>query len=152
MSRYAENTKVSSANSRAEIERTLVRYGAGAFHYGWEGDRAVVGFSLNGRIFKIVITLPPKEDFECTPERGLPRSQKAAIAAWEQACRQRWRALALWIKAVLEAAESGIVTVEEALLPFLVLPDRSTVKDWLLPQVDQVYQTGEMPRLLPLLR
>ena len=152
MGRYAERTQVAPESSRVEIERILVRYGASAFHYGWDNDRAVVGFSLDGRFFKITMSLPPKENFERTPERRTLRAPKAAHAAWEQACRQRWRALALWIKAVLEAAESGIVTIEEALLPFLVLPDRSTVKEWLLPQVAQAYESGAMPtKLLPLL-
>jgi hypothetical protein len=34
MARYASNTDVPSDRSRAEIERTLVRYGADEFMYG----------------------------------------------------------------------------------------------------------------------
>ena len=37
--RYAAQTEVSSDRSRAEIERTLRKYGATAFAYGWEGNR-----------------------------------------------------------------------------------------------------------------
>ena len=44
MSRYASNSKVGSTKSRDEIERTLTRYGAESFMYGWEEDRAVVAF------------------------------------------------------------------------------------------------------------
>jgi hypothetical protein len=34
---YAANTTVAPEKSRAEIERTLRRYGADAFSYGYEG-------------------------------------------------------------------------------------------------------------------
>jgi len=35
VSRYAEGTSVPADRSRAEIERTLTRYGADQFAYGW---------------------------------------------------------------------------------------------------------------------
>ena len=76
----------------------------------------------------------------------------APHTAFEQARRQRWRALALWIKAVLEAAASGILTIEDALLPFTVLPNGQTAGQWLAPQIEKVYLTGSMPALLPLPR
>jgi hypothetical protein len=49
MARYAAQTEVSSDRSRSEIERTLRRYGATAFAYGWEGNRAQIGFKLADR-------------------------------------------------------------------------------------------------------
>lgn len=36
MSRYAATTEVTSEKSRAEIERTVSRYGATGFMYGWQ--------------------------------------------------------------------------------------------------------------------
>lgn len=44
MSRYAADTSVSVERSKAEIEKTLTRYGASAFAYGWEGDEAMIQF------------------------------------------------------------------------------------------------------------
>ena len=44
--------------------------------------------------------------------------EKTAHGRWEQACRQRWRALALVIKAKLEAIDAEISTFEEEFLPF----------------------------------
>lgn len=38
--RYAQNTNVSSQDSLAEIERTVTRYGASAFSYGWDQTTA----------------------------------------------------------------------------------------------------------------
>jgi hypothetical protein len=46
-----------------------------------------------------------------------------AYKAWKQAYHQRWRALALAIKAV----ESGIATFEEEFLAHIALPNGSTV-------------------------
>lgn len=146
---YAKDTTVPIDRSRAEIERTLTRFGASAFMYGWNGDQAVIGFEIKGRRYRVLLPLPAKGEFARTPVRGTLRTVSATNDAWEQAVRQRWRALALWIKATLEAAESGIVSVQEALEPFTVLPDGRTVSEWLAPQLEQIYRSGRLPPMLP---
>jgi hypothetical protein len=148
---YAQNTEVPIDRSRAEIERILQRYGATAFMYGWQSKMAMISFEVANRRYRVLLPLPDQNDsqFWRTPARGTKRTKEAAMDAWEQACRQRWRALALWIKAVLEAAETGITTVEQALQTFLVLPDGHTVGEWLQPQIESSYQTGRMPPMLP---
>jgi hypothetical protein len=153
MTHYAENTEVSTDRSRAEIERILERYGANTFMYGWDARRAMIGFEITSRRYRIVLPLPVADDpnFTSSPT-GRTRTTSSAKAAFEQAKRQRWRALALWIKAVLEAAASGIITLEDALLPFIVLPDGHTTGEWLKPQIASAYQTGSMPTFLPLPR
>lgn len=150
MTRYAERTSVNSDASRAEIERTLRRYGASAFGYGWEGQQATVMFVLaNRRIrFELPLPDPDADEFTRTPARGNARSADAAEKAYEQAVRQRWRALALVIKAKLEAVEAGISTVEDEFLAFVVLPNGSTVSQWVQPQIEQSYATGQMPPML----
>lgn len=149
--KYAAQTEVGADKSKAEIERILVRYGATAFMHGWECNRAMIGFEAQGRRYRIVLPLPNPDDaaFTRTPARGRPRSKAQAWSAWEQATRQRWRALVLWIKAVLEAVECGITTLEGALQPFVVLPDGRTTGEWLSPQIEQAYDTGRMPPMLP---
>lgn len=151
MPQYAKETNVSTDQSRIEIEKTLRRYGATSFAYGWEGDRAMIGFEYHDRRYRIVVQLPdPKAaEFRYTPARRTLRSQQAANEAWEQACRQRWRALALVIKATLEGTEAGIVTVEQVLMNYTVLPNGRTVGEWLAPQLEQAYRTGQMPPMLP---
>jgi hypothetical protein len=150
---YAKDTSVSTEASRAEIERTLQRYGAEAFAYGWTGDRAQIQFAANGRQIRFVLELPDKDDdeFRLTPGRGLERSEAQAYAAWEQACRQRWRALALVVKAKLEAVEAGISDFEDEFLSHILLPDGTTAGAWLRPQIAQAYETGRMPEMLPAL-
>ena len=149
MSRYAEKTQVSSAQSRAEIERTLARYGATGFVYGWQEDRALVGFQMRGKQIRFILPLPDRNDpeFVYTPARGKQRSPEQQEAAYEQAVRQRWRALV--IKAKLEAVEAGITIFEEEFMAHIVLPDGRTVGQYMLPQIEETYQSGRMPALLP---
>jgi hypothetical protein len=151
MPRYAEHTEVPSDRSRAEIERTLRRYGASAFAYGWDALCATVMFELADRRIRFRLPMPDRNDreFTHTPSRGTRRSEEAIDAAWEQAQRQRWRALALVIKAKLEAVAAEITTVEQEFLAHIVLPDGSTVGDWAKPQLAIAYQRNTMPALMP---
>jgi len=149
MTRYARDTEVSSQRSREEIERTLQRYGATGFLYGWEGDTVMLGFRMAGRMVRFRLTMPPRSEFTLT-ETGRERTSQDAInAAWEQACRQRWRALALVIKAKLEAVESQITTFEEEFLAHILLPDGRTYGQFAVPQIAAAYDQGKMPSLLP---
>ena len=107
MGEYAKNTTVSSELSRLEIERVLIRYGAENFAYATANGKALIGFCMSGRQIKFILPLPTREEFELTPT-GRQRAEKSQYDAWEQACRQRWRALKLVIQAKLEAVECGI--------------------------------------------
>lgn len=149
MSRYAESTSVPADRSRNEIERTLQRYGAESFAYGWEGDRAVIMFAAHSRRIRFVLPLPSRTDrrFTLTPT-GKTRTVTAAAEAWEQACRQSWRALALVVKAKLEAVEAGITTFEAEFLAHTMLPSGETVGEWVAPSVEKAYATGSMPPML----
>jgi hypothetical protein len=151
--RYAQDTNVSVEASRNEIERTLIRYGATSFGYLTEPKSARVAFALNGRHIRFHLPLPARDAdefvFATFGARGKqPRGERAALNAWEQACRQRWRALLLIIKAKLEAVAAGITTVEDEFLAHTVLPDGRTVGEWTKPQLEQAYLTGKMPTSL----
>jgi hypothetical protein len=145
---YAANTKVSPESSRTEIERTLARYGADAFGFGYQDGRAIVSFRCEGRHVRFEVQTPALSEFERT-RGGVWRSEAQQRAAQGQALRQRWRALALLVKAKLEAVEAGIETFEAAFLPYVVLPSGETVGEALIPQVAAAYETGTMPSLLP---
>jgi hypothetical protein len=151
MTRYAASTDVTSDRSRAEIERTLSRYGATQFMYGYDQTRAIVGFQINNRQVRFVLPLPDRSarEFTHTPTRNQKRTAAQREAAYEQAVRQKWRALNLVIKAKLEAVESGIVTFDAEFLAHLVLPNGRTVADEVVPMVETAYETNQMPVLLP---
>jgi hypothetical protein len=145
--RYAADTNVPSDRSRAEIERILARYGAQQFAYGWDPTRAMIGFVARDRQIKFILPLPDREDWSIThtPARRQRRTPAQAEAAYEQAVRQRWRALTLVIKAKLEAVEAGITTFEDEFLAHTVLPDGRTAGEWITPQIAEAYATGQMP-------
>ncbi len=144
MSRYASTTTVSVAKSKAEIEDILQRYGAAGFMSGWLDDRAMIAFQINNRQVRFVLPMPAKNSREFThSDTGRPRKPEAAHAAWEQGCRQRWRALTLAIKAKLEAVECGIVTFDQEFLAHIVGPNGQTVGDQVIPMIE----AGQVPRL-----
>ena len=149
---YAKDTKVSESRSREEIERTLQRYGADQFMYGWDAQTAILRFRVNNRHVEFKTEMPSRSDPEYTKTpTGKTRTQTAAIAEWEKACRQRWRALALVIKAKLESVESGIEVFEEAFMPQILLPTGGSVGAFMMPQIERAYETSQMPSLLPCL-
>jgi len=152
MTRYAEKTSVPSRDSRAEIERTLMRYGATGFMYGWVEGRATIGFVMHNRQIKFVLPMPDQNarEFTHTPSKGQLRSADQRDAAYEQAVRQRWRALALVVKAKLEAVEAGIAVFEDEFMANIVLPDGQTVGQFMRPQIENAYQIGKMPAMLML--
>jgi hypothetical protein len=151
VSRYAETTQVSSDRSRAEIERTLRRYGATAFAYGWDSEAATLMFEIADRRVMFRLPMPDRNDrrFTHTPAKGQRRDATATEHAYEQAVRQRWRALALVIKAKLEAVAAGITTVEQEFLAHIVMPDGRTVGQHTMPAIATAYASGQMPQLLP---
>ena len=146
---HASDTNVSINRTREEIIRTLERYGADGFGFMTEGDRSAIYFQIEGIRVNLQVSMPDFADFQKMPVRNARRTEQAQRRAYEQACRQRWRALLLIIKAKLEPIEAGITTLEEEFLPHIMLPSGDRVGDWLLPQVEESYRTGQMPPMLP---
>lgn len=152
MPQYAAQTTVTSEQSRNEIERILRRYGADDFAYATNRNRAMIGFTAEQRQVRFILPMPDPADreFTHTPTRGTPRSAGEREKAYEQAVRQKWRALALMVKAKLEAVDSGIVTFEQEFLPHIILPGGTTVYESIAPQIATSYDTGQITPLLQL--
>lgn len=137
---YAERTDVPVERSKSEIERMLRAAGADSVGTFLTSDKGMLAFQLGGRTYRFTVTLP----------HG-PRDLKAGVRGFdpEQRKRQRWRALALVIKAKLEAGRSGITSIETELLPYAVLPGGRTVADEALPALERAYASGRDVPLLP---
>ncbi len=148
---YATSTSVPVDRSRAEIESLLRRYGASQFVSGWNVSRAAIGFVIGKLSVRFELPLPnPNDDvFAKTPAGRRRRNAADQMRAWEQACRSRWRALLLVIKAKLEAVEVGISTVEQEFLAWTVVPGTGeTVYQQIGPKLLKAAETGQAPRLL----
>lgn len=152
--KFAATTEVSADKSKAELERILARYGADRFGYAWdEHGRVAIQFRMQGRQIRFVMPMPKRDAAEFTTYyRGsVPYfyQESEAVKRWEQATRQRWRALNLVVKANLEAVELGILRLEEAFLSQTLMPNGATVGDWAASQLDHMLTSGQMPDLLP---
>lgn len=160
MSQFAKDTDVPVERSQAEIQSTLRKYGASRYVSGWDQDRAYIGFEMIGRQIRFILPLPNPQSQEFThynaggsKNKLAERKPHEALRKWEQACRQRWRALNLVIKAKLEAVECGITQFEEEFLAHIVLPGGhgKTAGEYFIPQIAQAYEENKMPPLLPFL-
>ena len=127
--RFAERTTVPASKSRDQIVEMMKRAGADAFMFGEDDERATIGFRLKGRFLRFTVPIPKQ--------------------ASQQLTRSRWRALWLVVKAKLEAVAIGLATIEEAFMAETMLPDRQTVAEVMLPQIESAYRDGKMPKLLP---
>lgn len=147
---YAAKTTVSVEKTEAEIKALLRRYKADRFMSGEESGGAMIAFEMQGRriIFRLPLPDQTAKEFRLT-DTGRDRSESAAYAAWEQACRSRWRALFLCIKAKLESVESQIETFEDAFMPHIMMPDGSTVSENVRPRIAEAYKSQTMVPLLP---
>ena len=123
---YAETTKVPISQTKAEMERLLIKHGATAFGIAQDGQTASVFFRLNDRMIRFRVSVPEG------PQRA----------------RSHWRALLLVIKAKLEAVATGIVTLEDEFLAQTVMGDGTTVGENIQPQIAENYRVGGAPRLM----
>ena len=130
---YAADTKTPVAQTRAEIEATLAKFGATAFAFATHQKGATVMFECAGR--RVRFELPLSGD----------ASSDAKTARHH---RERWRALFICIKSKLVAVEANIESFEEAFLSHVVMPDGATVGDRVRPQIADQYKGGKMPLML----
>lgn len=148
--RFAEGTRVEIETTRAELERLLRGYGADAVVMGWDGPISTVAFRLRGRHVRYTIERPTRsESVVSSYPSGKPRPSHAISEAIAAEYRRRWRALLLVVKAKLELVAAGDSDFEDEFMTHVMLPDGSLVRDWMGPQVEQAYETGQMPALLP---
>lgn len=145
MSSYAKGTSVTPMRSRLEIEHLLERFKAERVAVGFEPRRAVVQFSMKDRHVRFAMPLPHEQDYVKHKDRrgwilGLASREKLAA----QETKERWRALALTIKAKLVSVENGVETFEQAFLAHIVMPGGATLGEMTLPAVEQAYLTGRV--------
>jgi hypothetical protein len=145
MSKFAEGTSVPVDRSRAEMERILMKYGADQFSSGWTAEKAVIMFRLRARYVRVEMPLALAGK-TWGPNKGKHLHSQDSAAKEN---RRRWRALVLYVKAKLESVESEIVSFEQAFMAHIVLPNKQTVGEFMQPQIESAYQSGQMPKQLP---
>jgi hypothetical protein len=151
MPRYAADTTVDVSKSRAEIEALVQKYGATEFSSGWKPGAAMVQFRLKELLIRFELPIPERSDrrYAKVKRRGSwwSATENQIDRAWEQDKRQRWRALALVVKAKLEAVECSISSLESEFLAFIVLPNDQQFGVWFTDNFLPSIQAGQMPQL-----
>lgn len=134
---YAAGTTVPVERSKAELDRILAKHGATqrGIVQDDEAWRAAVMFVMKGAQYRLEVPLPKGAEYQ-------------AIPRWEQACRERWRAVVLLVKAKLELARLGVSTVEREFMADLVLPNGQTLHTAMQGPIADALKAGTMPRLL----
>lgn len=157
---YAEGTSVPVERSQAQIQQLIVGRGAGQFAamFDLERSRAIVLWTMNGRQVRIEVPLPDQngDEFRYAVRNGeyqlhrpLPDGRRRTL--WEQACRSRWRAILLIVKAKFEAIDAGCTTFEREFLADTVMANGKTLGEWAAPHIETMLVTGKMPKTIALL-
>ena len=131
--------RVPVEKSKAEIEHTLLRYGASEFAYGTSPRGAGIMFKHKNRVIKMNIPNPNRDDYS---------QNKVGENKYKQAQRQRWRILLLALKAKLELIDEGLSTFEDEFLAQTCLPGGKTISQLIQQQIDNAIETKGVPKLL----
>lgn len=148
MRQFAEGTEVSVERSKGEIEALISKAGALEFASGTRPGQAMIQFKLRERVIRFTLPLPSKDDKKfqkCGRYNSLQRTEDQVHKVWEQACREKWRALFLSIKAKLCSVECGIETFDSAFMAQVVMPNGRTLEELVVPMIHQAYERGTMP-------
>lgn len=140
--RFAADTSVPVSKTEGEIKDLLRRNGGTNTVVGEPDGFAIVQFSMKDRVVRFVMPMPAIADkeFQYSPGGRKRLSPDGRMKAWEQACRSRWRALLLSIRAKLEACAVGITEFEREFLAQIVDPvTGKTIGEDIVPQIKVRY-------------
>jgi hypothetical protein len=113
--------------------------------------QAMIQFKLKGRVIRFMLPLPDQNERRFTHVKTSqwgserPRNVEQSYKVWEQACREKWRALFLSIKAKLYSIETGIEQFDSAFMAQIVMPNGKTMEELAVPMIAQAYERGSMP-------
>lgn len=156
MRRYAEDTAVPISRSRGEIDQLLRAWGAQGIQWtdDFEHDQVMLRFiwprDEQRFMARFVVRLPGRDVLAGDALDG--RTGRVSPGKLERLLAERGkrehRVLALWLKAALNAVDSGLVQAEELFLPFLEDRNGKTVAELAIPKLGLLLD-GSGARLLP---
>lgn len=124
---YAARTDVPVSRSIEEVKECLKRYGVQEVAVLESPSAKCIAWRLGGTPYRINVA---------TPEPGQKQAQQE---------RQRWRAVVLVVKAILETAPQAGMDAHALLLPYMVLPNGQTVAES-APQIQASGWAALMPK------
>jgi hypothetical protein len=118
----------------------------------------------------MLISQPPREGFEAMvtisdqsyhirvmatckditrDKYGVKRTGNSLSTARDQEERRVWRVLYWHLKALFEAADSGVIDIRNVIMPYVVLADGRTLSDHVVPRMAELTRLEDTSRLLP---
>lgn len=149
MSKFAAGITVPIQQSMTEIERLIDRFGANAYirYVNKVTGKTSFAFDVRGHGFRIETPIPDRG--KLAKEYRGHHTKGQLDKKVEQEKRRLWRVVVQQIKAMLVCAEEGLVTFEQAMMPYHVLPGGKTVQETFGERVEELYQGELLPLLLP---
>ena len=149
MAKFAANTNVSVKSSMAEIEDLMERFGAKTFirHIDPDTGRTAFGFEIRGHPFRVEVPKPDRKRIREESRRYIPENRMDKKV--EQERMRLWRVVVHQIKAMLVAVDEGMLTFEQAMMNYHVLPGGKTVQETFGERVEELYRGDLLPLLLP---
>lgn len=142
------DTSVSIAQSKANVEALLEKYGVVDVRWTQSGSSSVFAIEFN---FPVKRTLVGKE--RVTPRKWIDKYRVDLIAGvrlqipWpanDREQRRLARVLYWHLKSKLEAVEAGLVAFEEEFLPHLHIGSGRTMYAALAPMLERARETGDL--------
>jgi hypothetical protein len=142
-----DKTEVAVSKSQDAIRKLVYSHkGTGLMlisrtpHEGFEAFMELDKLSYHIRV--MAVCKDQKHD-----RHGMLRSNSALSNAVEQENRRVWRVLYWHLKAMFEAADSGVIDIRDVIMPYVVLADGSTLSEHVKPRMKQL-MTMDTSRLL----
>lgn len=130
-----ETTEVAVSKSQTEIRRLVYLHkGTGLILVSQpprEGFEAMI--TLEDQPYHIRVMATCKD--QTKDRQGYTRSPASKQKAVEQEERRVWRVLYWHLKAMFEAADSGVIDIRDVIMPYVVMKDGMTISDHLRPRM-----------------
>jgi hypothetical protein len=113
-------TEIAAEKTVGEIQRKLAQAGASQVLHGYDasGNLSELSFRIKTQFGEMAFRLPANiESVEAILTRHF-RSGRSRFVSREHATKVAWRILKNWVEAQLALLQTGMVTVEQAFLPY----------------------------------
>jgi hypothetical protein len=154
MRRFAEDTSVPISRSRGEIDQLLRSWGAQGIQWtdDFEHDRVMLRFvwprGEQRFMARFALSLQDREELKEEAKGVYGTVREAYFEKLVQGRGKReHRVLLLWLKAALNAVDSGLIDAETIFLPFLEDRNGKTIAEIALPRLGVLLE-GSANRLL----
>lgn len=126
-----ETTRVAVSKSQEQIRRMIYAHkGTGVTTISQrprEGFEALVTFGGESYHIRIMATCKKKES-----EKGREQEESRV-----------WRVLYHHLKAMFEAADSGVIDMRDVIMPYVVTPDGRTLSEHVMPRMKEIQSNPE---------